>query len=221
MNLSDQRHYNLQDPCPGAELEEIFPISLRARVLIIRSDSSLLNSYFTQIFGTVSILDGLDYHYKSFIKFLDEEESIQGRLIDVAQHEAIAWLNRVGQIYYFLNSELIKNKIGKIHHPTIDSVIPFRMKISAHRSVDAPKSSEDTDVLMERQARAISLLGGNLWVPRRRYNGVMLDLTRSNYTLAFQAPFPDGSNRNLVIEEIHVDLVSEAYGVLEKLLQLS
>lgn len=92
---------------------------------------------YMQVQGLRTIVEGLDYHYNNSIK----PESKKSR---DAVHEIVAYMGRLGQMYYFLISDFIKVEFHEI--PTIKSVIQFRMKYVAHRMVDAPRRG---DILMD------------------------------------------------------------------------
>ena len=57
------------------------------------------------------------------------------------QTELVAYLNRLGQFYYFTKSTFVTNinKTALSLIPRIDELKIFRMKNTAHRSLDAPR----------------------------------------------------------------------------------
>lgn len=220
--LNDRRTWNFADPYPDIALDEIEHIPSRAKALIYRSQSALLHTHFVQIVGVKSILSGLDYHYNGFMEMLRRLERPPGPAFEAVRHEAVAWLNRVGQLYYFLKSKLVSDRLSDIQMSAIDAVMPFRQKHTAHRSIDAPKK-EDSPASQLYQAMSMSEVGGALWYSR---NGppwqFMLPSAETHY-LCFQIPLEDGGRATHVelnIELQHPLVMNEGYAVLAKLLSL-
>jgi hypothetical protein len=221
MQANDRRNWNFDDPAPGVTLSEIESLAVRAGALIFRSQSPLLNTHFVNINGAVAIFSGIEYHYYNYIGAIRRLKSPPGIGMSAVRHEAVAWVNRVGQFYYFLKSTLVTNNIPNSTYPTINYVLPFRNKHSAHRSIDAPRT-EDTSNAQLILAMMLSELGGSLWTPRP---GVTLPLhsppfqtPSATHYLAFQMQLPDGSTQNLVIEQDHGNVMLEGYKNLELLL---
>lgn len=96
--------------------------------------------YYQQVHGVKYIMQGLDYHFKNYMRLLSEDDDIHWF------HEVVAYLNRIGQIYYFLKSDFIAAQDSEA--PALKRVIPFRMKYSAHRSIDAPRR-DDLPLMMD------------------------------------------------------------------------
>jgi len=88
---------------------------------------------YQQIKGVIYIVRGMNYHYTRFLSVVDEKS-------DDWFHEVTAYINRLGQIYYFFKSDFINIQNSEI--PKILEAMPFRMKFSAHRHVDAPRSGD-------------------------------------------------------------------------------
>ena len=99
------------------------------------------------------MIDGLIYHHSNYIKamyslypFTTETYSNKlkveknGMLYKVMRHETIAYLNRLGQFYYFAKSQ--KSIMICDLMPTIIKFIPLRMKGTAHRALDAPRTND-------------------------------------------------------------------------------
>jgi hypothetical protein len=99
------------------------------------------------IHGATAILNGLEYHAENYLgrqKTLEKINSNNPKhraTIDMLNHEAIAYFNRIGQLYYFTRSEKVTEIIDNYesHIPNILRLIIFRMKQSAHRATDAPR----------------------------------------------------------------------------------
>ena len=91
-------------------------------------------AYHQQIKGVALMVKGLQYHYDNFLSKVDHPTS------EDWFHEVTAYINRLGQIFYFLKSDFIKVTDSEI--PIICKAIPFRMKFSAHRHLDKPWSGD-------------------------------------------------------------------------------
>ncbi|GAB4516639.1 MAG: hypothetical protein Tsb004_26500 [Allomuricauda sp.] len=143
--------WTVRDSYPEKDLDEINPISVRAYSLISRNESLLYEKIGAiELLGVLKMMEGLDYHYGQFLKFKNLESNTH-RI-----HEIVAYLNRVGQIYYFLKSDFTKNLIEVEDPlnlvPTIKEIIVFRKKATAHRSIDSP--FDETIEYRNRQALA-------------------------------------------------------------------
>ncbi|HET6892512.1 MAG TPA: hypothetical protein VFH31_15520 [Pyrinomonadaceae bacterium] len=122
------------------------------------------------------MLGGLDYHHDNFISRLDQlapyyerystflKNALEQRsgdppstvptddergIFEMLNHEAVAYLNRLGQFYYFAKALKVN-----AHLPRAYQLMLFRNKHTAHRSIDAPLN-EDSD-LREVHATAFS-----------------------------------------------------------------
>ncbi|MDT3618403.1 hypothetical protein ACP26H_07915 [Cronobacter sakazakii] len=95
--------------------------------------------YYNQVHGVKTMVQGLGYHFDNYM--------LQSKVRDQPFwfHEVVAYLNRLGQLYYFFKSDFIQ--VSEAEIPNILKVMPLRMKYSAHRSVDAPRS-RDGDLLV-------------------------------------------------------------------------
>ncbi len=99
--------------------------------------------------GAENIIDGLEYHYENFrqLGLCIKEKNLLGlfkkynKIINKMNHEATAYLNRMGQFYYFATSKTVRTKIKKPEKfiPTIIEFLPFRHKQTAHRAIDMHK----------------------------------------------------------------------------------
>lgn len=217
MSVNDGASWNLEDPFPGVALPQISPLSLRATAMITRSHSPLLQKHFLQIVGVLDILSGLEYHFSSFQRHVQLVQIGSPANHSELRHEAVAWVNRVGQLHYFVTSQLVTNKIGSTPTPAIDAVLPFRKKHAAHRSVDFPRPT-DTDHLKTVHAMSLSVLGGSLWTPRLGNPGPGISQTSpfSTHFLTFHIQEPVGTGHDLSIEQAHPTVLLEGCSVLEK-----
>lgn len=223
MSIKNSKNWRIEDPCVGIALGDIHPTSLRAQTVLARSSSKLLHTHFVQIAGVVSILSGLEYHHDRFMKLLGK--LVPGPFNDYSsiRHEAVAWVNRVGQLYYFIKSELVVENVGDLATPMIDSIIPFRHKHTAHRSLDNPRP-EDTAHLQMVHAMSLSDEGGMLWTPRPGFSGPLLKTPPTDtHFVTFQLQMPGDQTNNsvveLVIERDHQVVTREGYMVFESLLK--
>jgi hypothetical protein len=135
----------------------------------------------------------------------------------VPRNEAVAWVNRVGQLYYFTRSKLVMERLGQMTTPTIDEILPFRMKHTAHRSVDAPRK-EDTAELQLSQAIALTELSGAQWAlrPGAHLATAGFPSFRTHF-ITFQMRITEGLRGTLNIEAAHPLIMAEGYSVLSSL----
>lgn len=148
--LKSVSKFNVWDPCPGVPFDEITPLSRRCWSLLVRNkDGPTLQEGYSQIAGAIEMLSGLEYHHDNVVRIsgmLAAEEMEDDTSV---YHEAVAYVNRLGQIYYFAKSPLASRCVSDLSGaiPTILKYLPFRMKHSAHRSIDYPRGeSEDTQL---------------------------------------------------------------------------
>ena len=229
--LKSVSKFNVWDPCPGVPLDEITPLSRRCWSLLVRNkDGPTLQEGYSQIAGAIEMLSGLEYHHDNVVRIsgmlaAGEMEDDTG-----VYHEAVAYVNRLGQIYYFAKSSLASRCVSDLSGaiPTILKYLPFRMKHSAHRSIDYPRGeSEDTQLF---QTTALTRFFGRIMlrkpgaraatplVPdiRNRQDLVRFHQTmwRDNY-VAFQMYDQDAkSHLNLILEIEHPQISRETYDLL-------
>ena len=141
-------------------LADIAPLSLRAHSWLARSvrAGGIADRDVVQIAGAVAILSGLDYHHDQFIVhvarltpyFVRQVRRLSPPVPTLAQyrhptkaqwvrlgaldHEAVAYLNRVGQFLYFAKAVHLEHLT-----PRMAELLSFRHKYTAHRSIDMPK----------------------------------------------------------------------------------
>jgi hypothetical protein len=210
-------NWGLRDPDPGALLDEIYPFSRRATALIARSAAkTLLQTHFLQIAGTLSILEGLEYHRERFAETIARLAS--GLTVDhkPLRHEAVAYVNRAGQFYFFANSNLVKQKGNRPPIPYLKSIIHFRHKHTAHRSIDDPRP-DDTEELQAYQAMSMGSYY-MLFQPRSHSTLQSSGTIWSRSYAVFQISTGEGKFYHLNIERDHDALMAEAYAVLEYVL---
>jgi hypothetical protein len=94
---------------------------------------------YTRIVGSLQFNEGLEYHYNNFTTHLQNLAAKECLFDDsMLDHEAVAYINRLGQAYYFARSfNMLK------HCPKIKELYLFRRKNTGHRSIDCPIEKED------------------------------------------------------------------------------
>ena len=98
--------WTIKDRHPELTLEEIVPVSLRAFSLVSRNNEALASKEGAMnLLGVLDMLEALDYHFNNFISLKNSDSNINQK------HEAVAYLNRVGQLYYFTKSDFTKELI--------------------------------------------------------------------------------------------------------------
>ena len=228
---------SVTDECPGTPLGIISPMSKRAACLIARNKANaLLKTKFFNIQGAVEMMKGLDYHHDSFmdvinrlatVGFTDEAHGLKAILL----HEAVAYLNRFGQFYYFLKSPIVLKHCPNAESlaPTIVKHVIFRHK-SVHRSIDKPdKRKPESEHVQATQAMSFSAIGGKIFEPKPGNNTNIsqikseVEMVRNlwgNSYLVFQIITDEpGVFHNFSIEKEHPTIMKEAYAVLEQVLK--
>jgi len=234
--MFDPKHWRLEDPCPAKPLGQIIPLSLRAWSALVRSkDKTVFERGFLNLVGAVDMMRGLDYHHDNFCAIINAIAEV--RLLDPVSkqkklmliHEAVAYLNRLGQFYHFASSDFVTTAVNnwKSIIPTIIKFKRFRDKHSAHRSLDKPR--QDSPHLQQVHAWALSSLGGCLFSPKpgRSISIAPKDILNAQKMwtdsyLCFQlVGDEDNETLNLSIEREHPVFVREAYDLIFRLLSLS
>jgi hypothetical protein len=127
--------YSFIDRYPDLQLDEIETMSLRTYSLWSRNLERIkIDDGATNVIAALDTLEGLDYHIKNYIE-MKEPENEKNQI-----HELNAYLNRMGQIYYFVNSEFCKRYTVRAldNIPKIIKIKEFRDKVTAHRSIHYP-----------------------------------------------------------------------------------
>ncbi|PHN61962.1 hypothetical protein [Pseudomonas viridiflava] len=78
-------------------------------------------------------IQALEYHHLRYMEvfWLDDYSW---------HHESTAYLNRLGQIFYYLRSMGMEPKFSSM--PSFSNATKFRMKYSAHRQIDDPRKGD-------------------------------------------------------------------------------
>lgn len=234
-NIND---LNFKDPHEGIALNEIHPLSERAASHIARSRHlPILKHAFVNIYGAIEMMQGLTYHHARFISLVESCHSTPPMLETKAslRHEAIAYLNRVGQFWSFSKSNLVKEYCSSPEEalPTLSKLIVFRNKHTAHRSIDDPKP-EDSEGRQVMNAVSLSTLGPDTFRPKPEHASLDLfpentdidldelrcSLYKTGY-LGFQIYDVKRSiHVNFFVEQDHELIMREAYCLINILLPL-
>jgi hypothetical protein len=162
----------VEDKFPEMSLEEIDCVSDRSQSLMARElDFTKFDAQSAEAIrlpGTLQMLRGMEYHHNNFMRNCKLMEDCWDEVVKLNDptlifstpehirqemaHEVTAYLNRLGQFYYFAISDAVSKRL-KLRRKAIERKIPliskivfFRQKHTAHRSVDCPKE-EDTELL--------------------------------------------------------------------------
>jgi hypothetical protein len=184
------------------------------------------------IVGAIDMLDGLEYHYAASMNIIQRlaveslfsEQSARYRAHLV--HEALAYLNRMGQFYYFADSDFVRQFIPDPDAiiPTVLLYKPFRDKHAAHRAIDQPRKEDTTQARMN-YAWALSSMAGMGFSPKPAglpanaqfpFDSRTTWLHHYFYLQLFDGQ--PGDPLNFSLEREHPMISAEAYGILEKLL---
>lgn len=193
--------WTIKDSFPKKELVEIEPISLKIFSLISRNKDHLDKiEGAVELLGALSMIEALDYHFANFLRQKDSEKNTH-RI-----HEIVAYLNRIGQIYYFIKSDYTKNIIKNPENltPKINELKVFRMKNTAHRSIDYPKG--ETSEYRNRQA--LTFIGFQVNY-HMNYEQFVLPIEKNSLT-----------EWNYFIPEIdHPKVMKELYNLITKIVK--
>lgn len=112
-----------------------------------------------EYYGYFQMRDGLKYHFTNFEMLhtkLDAKNKLwtnpplllDKEVLFAMKHEATAYLNRMGQFFYFAVSRRIRGKIGDLKKliPTVIKFIKFRDKQTAHREFDMEPGNLDAEL---------------------------------------------------------------------------
>ncbi len=152
--------FNFQDAWPSLPLGDIYPLSVRAESWLARASrqGGFSDKSPAQIAGAVSMLCGLDYHHGQFMTRFEKLTPYYARRnaflehvqnnhrpggialpiptepekahIDALHHEAVAYLNRVGQFVYFADAMHLKARL-----PRATELLSFRNKHTSYGQI--------------------------------------------------------------------------------------
>jgi hypothetical protein len=231
-------NWNIKDNHSGEPIDAIHPLSARAWSLLARNRAKpLAIPGFINLSGAIEMLEGLEYHCDNIVRFSDDLAKGEKVPETHINHEAIAYINRLGQFYYFAKSDFVRVAVPDFAAtiPTLCKFMVFRNKNTAHRSIDAPKP-DDTDDVKIAHAKALTSRMGSIFSPKPNARpmqhpeiGVPIErnelehrMQREFWTCNFRTfqtfDLAIGSDVNFTVELEHPTIMSEAYGVLEKVI---
>ena len=226
--------WSLRDEHAQFSLEDIGPLSARAKSLICRSkDSAALKVGFINVLGAAEMMGGLDYHHSQFSDAVKSLARGEIGLESNLRHESIAYLNRLGQFSKFCRSKFVRDSVPivTVNFSAIEKFLIFRDKHGAHRSIDDPRGETEEQKLLD----AMSMSGVyRMFAPRPEIpvatrasltdvNSVeeMKEFERRQWTesyFVFQI-FDERRQAHLTfaLEEEHPDIMSAAYSVIDQI----
>ena len=235
----DINSVNFTDPNEGVPLADICPMSDRAFSLMARSKNlPVLQNSFINIFGAIEMMKGLTYHHARFMEHIAScyRTASSLKIEEAIRHEAVAYLNRLGQFWMFAESDLVKEICPTIKEvlPTIDKFIVFRHKHTAHRSIDKPRK-DDSEGLQVMNAISLSILGGSLFglkaghsesdlsemETEKDYGIFKRDLFKNNYLMFQIYDAQSETHVNFSMERDHESIMAEAYELIRIILSPS
>lgn len=240
MSWKNIDNFNFEDTHEGVPLSEIHPLSERAVSHLVRSRNlPVLKHSFVNIYGAIEMMQGLTYHYTRFMSLVESCHTTVPTMhtAGALRHEAVAYLNRLGQFWSFCKSNLVNNYCPSPEKtlPTINKLIVFRNKHGAHRSIDSPKA-EDVDDLQVMNAISLSILGGQFFHPKPGHpspdlSSASLNTDKDlddfrcgcyrNCFLGFQIyDAKQSTHVNFYLEQDHELIIGEAYNLIRILLPL-
>lgn len=215
------------DPNPGLVLDEIAPLSKRARSLLARAHMvSGVQAQALLLHDTVMILEGLDYHYRHMAAYSDRNREGSGFPQTDYGHEVTAYLNRLGQLYYFLHRGLGRQCGIDVSWdaPSVKKFVVLRHKYAAHRSIDMRRG--ESDMLAEFHLIGMS---GSLRQPRldsraapltknSEYSAVEAVLRESLPVYQIQTVESGVDYVSFCPEIEHLDIMTDAYRAFAKII---
>jgi len=157
-----------------------------------------LNDGYLNTYGAIKMMKGMDYHFDNFYKCTDRDQEA---------HEAIAYLNRVGQFFDFARSDYVRAKVSSPLDllPSILKFIPLRNKHAAHRSLDDPRENDPTD--QDDRPHYLALMFLDTSLHDREGNRM------------FQ--FLDGNGHiNFTMAKDHPSIIKEAYELIQAIVNV-
>jgi hypothetical protein len=226
-------NFQLKDPAPSVPLKDISPISSRALALLVRNQKQpILKTGFLNIYGATDMIDGLEHHCENFMRliqqlinapaFSTESRALENHL----RHEIVAYLNRMGQFYYFVKSRFVTERIsGAIELiPIISKFILLREKHTAHRSIDWPRK-EDSVHHQQLQAWGLSSISSLTFSPKDKSKALANSqkiadpriMWGENYLCLQMRGKGENEFINFSVEQEHPKISLEAFNLIEKL----
>ncbi|MDR9403895.1 MAG: hypothetical protein RI580_10685 [Halothece sp. Uz-M2-17] len=215
--LNTIEKWKVEDPFPDLRLEDINPISQRIFSLMCRQrEHHLLKQHFFEISGAIDMTAALDYHYDLFIKHKNNIAMNENMSHLPLKYEAIAYVNRLGQFYYFYLSDLCSNLRESYENSLFVKITKkFRMKNTAHRSIDSPRRESIEEQLAHALIFTDTMLRGTSLgatpLPHKEKWEKMKVIFKSNRLNSTE-------NINLILEEDHDKIMGELFSFFKDLL---
>lgn len=164
--IARMEYIPIPDPSPSSYRQCKEPIRKIHLVFALSASKDEFRTYGERLLGIMEMVEGLKYHY---VRIRGYERSARKRAVELenscrsgerialsptnhhlAVHEAVAYLNRLGQIAYFFKSpwmkELITDEELVPRIPTILALLPIRNKHTAHRQADKERTDDIKDL---------------------------------------------------------------------------
>src|SRR5262245_9863248 len=128
-SVNDISKWRTEDPSPGMELADIPTTSVRARALLARSkESPVLRVGYLNFVGAIRMIEGLEYHHQRFLDIIAQLCRGDATARPGLDHEATAYLNRLGQFCYFAGSKFVEGRVSDALDliPTFEKLFIFR-----------------------------------------------------------------------------------------------
>jgi hypothetical protein len=204
------------DPNHDIPLEEISSLSGKACSLFLRTFLEVPTPEAWKSLSAIWwILAGLEYHYNNYINLYQSLTEGESTVKPYLQHEIVAYLNRMGQFYFFAKSPYVKTTgiDSEAIIPTIRKLIIFRNKQASHRSIDDPRKESEE----EHWAHMHSLMS-TIMIPKAGSSG---SISKENMyqNCYFQYQTYDAVTQStvfFVLEQDHKDVIQEAYNLFEQ-----
>jgi hypothetical protein len=222
--------WKIRDLHPDKPLSDILPLSVRANSTVARhANSSLLKTGFINICGAIEMLEALEYHHDNSVRIavaLSDSHLTSETYLD---HEAVAYINRIGQFYCFARSNFVCSAIGDVESliPSITRLLIFRNKHTAHRSIDDPRN--ESNDLQFIQASAISSIIGSFTAPKPNMPPLPIPKSSDEFQVYrkdrwksvnrfYQMRSTHQSHVHFTIEVDHPIIIREAFNLVERLI---
>ena len=200
--INDFKEWYIIDNYPNEILDQILPISEKVKSLLARTKNKLNGKEGAiNICGAIQMMEGMDYHFSNFKNYSDANEINK-------IHEIHAYLNRMGQFYYFGKSEYAKKLISNPMNylSNIIGILQFRMKVTSHRSLDFPKNESS----YSRENQAFSLMGVQTFKDQHGNDQYIITLEQKEKNGLEHVIF------NPITD--HPKIMNECYNLMEKLI---
>ncbi len=186
------------------------------RLFAKHAHTNTLKEHELELIGLLDMADGLEYHHKNFVKIEKRCRKIYEKIFTEKMfysvpsknihHEAIAYLNRLGQVFALITSDWFKKRVNESDIaflcPIVLALIPFRHKFGAHRSIDNPKKETDSQ-----KGNHASLPFGLMWIGRNNNSHNIKDMATNllSSSIGYQLKIAKNEklNRSPILQKHH------------------